>query len=88
MKVGDTVTWTSQAMGCEKKKTGTIIAMIPVNHRAMQHIPKSAKTSHIKFDTDVSRYERVLVEVSAGKNGNIKHYYCPQKAMLLLQGNF
>lgn len=29
MKVGDTVTWTSQAMGCEKTKTGVIIAEIP-----------------------------------------------------------
>lgn len=87
MKVGDTVTWVSQAMGCEKEKVGIIIAMIPANHRAMQHIPKSAKASHIKFDTDVSRYERVLVEVSAGKNGNIKHYYCPQKSALFRQGN-
>lgn len=87
MKVGDTVTWISQAMGSDKEKSGTIIAIIPANHKAMQHIPKSAKTSHIKFDTDVSRYERVLVEVSAGKDGNIKHYYCPQKSVLLHQGN-
>ena len=86
MKVGDKVTWTSQAGGSEKTKHGVIIAMIPVKHGAMQHIPKTAKSSHIKFDTNVSlSRDRALVAVPAGKNGQITHYYCPEKSVLLKQ---
>lgn len=84
MKVGDTVTWTSQAMGCEKTKTGVVIAEIPAGRKANPHIPKTAKKSHIKFDTvrGGSRYDRVLVAVPAGKDGDITHYYCPNKNIL------
>lgn len=87
MKVGDKVTWTSQALGCEKTKTGVIIAEIPARNKAKRHIPSGAKKSHIKFDTDCSIYDRMLVAVPAGKDGNITHYYCPNKSVLIAQGN-
>ncbi len=87
MKVGDKVTWTSQAMGCEKTKTGVIIAEIPARHKAKQHIPKTAKKSHIKFDTDCSIYDRILVAVPVGKDDKITHYYCPNRNVLIMQGN-
>lgn len=86
MKVGDKVTWTSQAMGSEKTKTGVIISEIPAGHKAKQHVPKTAKKSHIKFDTDCSIYDRMLVAVPAGKDSNITHYYCPTKSVLIAQG--
>lgn len=86
MKVGDTVTWTSQAMGCEKTKTGVIIAEIPAGNNAKRYIPKTAKKSHIKFDTGKSIYDRVLVAVPAGKDGKITHYYCPNKRVLEKNG--
>lgn len=87
MKIGDTVTWTSQAMGCEKTKTGKVIYEIPAGESAMNKVPKDAKTSHIKLGTDKSVYDRILVAVPAGKDGNIKHYYCPLKSVLESQGN-
>ena len=87
MKIGDTVTWTSQAMGREKTKTGKVIAEIPAGESAMNKVPKGAKTSHIKLGTDKSVYGRILVAVPAGKYGNITHYYCPLKSVLEAQGN-
>lgn len=87
MEVGDTVIWTSQAMGCEKTKTGKIIAEIPSGESAMLKVPKDAKTSHIKLGSDKSVHDRVLVAVPAGKDGNITHYYCPLKRVLEAQGN-
>lgn len=49
MKVGDKVAWVSQAQGCWKNKSGTVIADIP-----------------------------------AGKDGQITHYYCPRKSVVVL----
>lgn len=80
------VTWTSQSMGVEKEKTGTVIAIIPANTSAMAHVPSDAKTSYIKFK-DISLMDRVLVAVPAGKDRQISHYYCPAKSVLEEQGN-
>lgn len=87
MKIGDTVAWTSQAMGCEKEKKGTVIAEIPAKSGARKHVPPTAKKSHIKFDNDKSVCDRILVAVPAGKDGQIIHYYCPLKSVLEAQGN-
>lgn len=87
MKIGDIVTWTSQAMGCDKTKTGTVIAEIPAKNGARKYVPSTAKKSHIKFDNDKSVYDRILVAVPAGKDGQIIHYYCPLKSVLEAQGN-
>jgi hypothetical protein len=82
MNKGDTVTWTSQSQGSEKTKTGIVVAIISAGHRAMQHLPEDTKNSHVKFGSDVSIFDRVLVAVPAGKNGQITHYYCPRINML------
>jgi len=88
LKTGDKVTWTSQAMGCEKNKNRCNYYGYPgKGHKAKQHIPKTAKKSHIKFDTDCSTYDRILIAVPAGKDGKITHYYCPRKSVLVAQGN-
>lgn len=86
MKTGETVTWTSQAQGSEKTKTGTVIAEIKAGESAMQFVPETAKKSHIKFE-DISSKDRILVEVLAGKDSRITHYYCPLKSVLEMQGN-
>ncbi len=86
MGVGDKVTWTSQALGCWKEKSGIVIAEIPVGTSAMQYVPKTAKKSHIKF-ADKSSNERMLVAVPSGRDGKITHYYCPRKCVLIAQGN-
>lgn len=86
MKVGDNVTWTSQALGCWTEKRGTVVAEIQKGDSAMRHVPRNANKSHIKFK-DISAIDRVLVAVPAGKDGGITHYYCPSKSVLTSQGN-
>lgn len=86
MKVGDKVTWENQSQGCMTKKTGDIIAEIPAGTSAMQYVRKTEKKSHVKFK-DISAIDRVLIAVPAGKDGAIMHYYCPAKAVLVMQGN-
>ncbi len=87
MKKGDIVTWESQSGGVIKKKTGEIIAMISSGDGAMRLLPESAKKSHIKFDKDVSAWDRALVAVKTGKDNQLTHYYCPSVKVLAEQGN-
>lgn len=84
MKVGDKVTWTSQALGCWTEKSGTVIAEIPSGASAMQYIPETAKKSHIKFK-DISEVDRVLVAVPAGKDNQLTHYYAPTEKTVARQ---
>lgn len=78
MKVGDKVIWFSSWT----EKRGVLIADIPAGTSAMRHIPASAKKSHSKIDKDKSSIDRMLVEVKAGKYGQITHYYAPRKSLL------
>lgn len=87
MKAGDKVVWRSQAMGCAKTKKGTVVAEVPAEYSAMVHIPDATRASHIKFSVDKSANDRVLIAVPAGKDGQITHYYCPLKSILINQGN-
>lgn len=82
MEIGQTVTWTSQAMGCEKSKTGKVLAVIRAGQSARALIPATAKKSHIKGCKDISQFDRILVEVPTGKNERIKHYYTPKLSMI------
>ena len=81
MNIGQTVTWTSGALGSEKTKTGKVLAIVRSGQSVMALIPESAKKSHIKTSTDKSKFDRVLVEVYAGRYGGIKHYYTPKLSM-------
>lgn len=87
MKAGDYVKWESQAGGSWKEKKGTVVAIVPARKNVWKFVPKSAKKSHIKFDTSIGLMDRILVAVPAGKNKQITHYYCPTKKMLEEQGN-
>lgn len=78
IKPGDTVTWTSQASGSTKTKTGKVMAIVPAEANVMKLIPGSAKRSHIKIDMPKSIYNRVLIAVPTGKEGKITHYYAPK----------
>lgn len=81
-----TVKWTSQALGCEMEKCGEIISIIPQNESAYNFLPVGVKKSHIKFG-DKSERERVLIQVKAGVNKKINHYYAPLRSVLERQGN-
>ena len=86
-KAGDKVTWTSQAQGSCTEKSGTVVADIPAGKSALQFIPVGVKKSHLKFDKTRSTIDRMLVAVPAGKDGQITHYYCPRKSVLVAQEN-
>lgn len=86
IEVGKKVTWTSQAQGSDKTKTGTVIAIVPPQKDANMLLPPNVKSSHVKYG-QISIYERVLVAVPAGKDGKATHYYCPRKSILEMQGN-
>ena len=85
-KEGDKVTWASQAQGFCTEKSGVVVADIPAGKSALQFIPVGAKKSHLKFDKTRSAIDRMLVAVPAGKDGQITHYYCPRKSVLVAQG--
>lgn len=88
LEVGKEVSWVSQSQGSQKRKTGTVIAILQKKESAKELIPKTVKKSHIKFCVDSSLdSDRALVAVPAGKDGNITHYYCPTLSSLLMQGN-
>nr|WP_300842342.1 hypothetical protein [uncultured Acetatifactor sp.] len=86
MKAGDKVKWKSQSQGSWVEKIGTVVADVPAGTNAKQYAPDLAKKSHFKFD-DVSKVDRVLVAVPAGKDGKITHYYCPRRSVLVAQWN-
>ena len=79
---GDKVRWKSPAMGIGREKIGVVLEVIPSGVDVKQFIPSGAKKSHIKFDTAISKNDRALVVVAAGKNGNIRHYYTPRLSVL------
>ena len=79
---GDKVRWKSPAMGIGREKIGVVLKVIPSGVNAKQFIPSGAKKSHIIFDTAISKHDRALVAVAAGKDGNIRHYYTPRLSVL------
>lgn len=81
IEAGKSVAWVSQSRGFNTEKEGVVISIIPAGESAMSLVPETEKKSHIKFQ-DKSQFDRVLVAVPAGKDGNIKHYYCPLKSVL------
>lgn len=78
------MTWRSQAGGSWTEKTGAVIREVPAGESARQYVPNWIRKSHVKFD-DVSKNDRMLVAVPAGKDGKITHYYCPRKSVLTVK---
>ena len=53
IKVGDKVTWESQARGSWVEKRGTVVAVVPPGESALGWVPLGTKKSHIKFEADI-----------------------------------
>ena len=86
IKVGDKVTWESQAQGSWREKTGKVLAIVPAGENVMPKIPTTAKRSHAKISSSVSQYDRALVAVPAGAYGGLTHYYAPRLSALEVTG--
>ena len=83
IKVGDVVTWESQARGSWVEKCGTVVAVVPPGGSALGRVPAGTKKSHIKFETDIYlRGDRAVVAVPAGAYGGLTHYYAPRVSVL------
>jgi hypothetical protein len=41
LKVGDKVTWTSQANGCTRTKVGEVVEMVPASEMPISKVPRS-----------------------------------------------
>lgn len=83
IRVGDIVTWESQARGSWVEKRGTVVAVVPPGESALGWVPAGTPKSHIKFEVDVYlKGERAVVAVSAGKQKQATHYYAPRVSVL------
>ena len=83
IKVGDKVTWESQARGSWVEKRGTVVAVVPPGESALGWVPLGTKKSHIKFEADIYlRGDRAVVAVPAGAYGGLTHYYAPRLSVL------
>ena len=83
---GDTVTWTSQAIGTEKTKTGKVIAIVPAGEDVSKLLPEVVVKNHIKYSSSISTIDRVLVAVPAGKDKQTIHYYTPRVSAFAREG--
>jgi len=91
LSVGKTVSWTSQAAGCSKTKTGKSLAIVLCRQRSFTMLRKALGTpklpmSRIKFQ-DVSQIDRLLVAVprlnAKGEPTGTVDYYAPPLSAFL-----
>lgn len=76
VKPGDTVTWTSQAGGVWKEKTGTVVAVVPQQESVENFLPAGVAKSRVKGQS-CSFWERVLVAVPRA-SGKRCDFYLPR----------
>lgn len=86
MKVGDVVSWESQASGAVKKKTGVIVAVVPAKHNA-RIILGDFKDCQWAWGGGFSRnHESYLVSVKTGKSEEAKKtIYWPRVSSLKME---
>ncbi|OXM84593.1 hypothetical protein [Paenibacillus rigui] len=81
LQVGDKVKWSSQAQGSVKEKAGMVIAIVPGGQRASKYLPDGIEMknkTYVKFDTEIAKHVRYIVEVPRGGKSVKFDYYCPR----------
>lgn len=86
VKIGDIVTWESQARASWKVKEGRVMAIIPPYTDARNYLSEDIKESRCRFDGR-SQNERLLVRVMGGAKGNLEYYYAPRISAVSLKRN-
>ena len=76
VKVGDWVTWASQANGSPTKKTGMVVAVVPEGLLPVGFDPRLEAEYTRMFDLSVRTHESYLVEVK--KPGRKPMIYRPR----------
>ena len=74
--IGDVITWTSQASGVLKVKTGKVIAIVCKDKKLSDCIPFGVPKSRIKAQDTNWVSDRYVVEVPR-KTGTIDYYAVP-----------
>lgn len=67
-QIGDTVTWTSQAGGKSKTKTGKVVAAVPAGKSGREYLPLGVGLSATRIPSFNSRdHESYLIQVGKSK---------------------
>lgn len=77
VKIGDQVEWFSSYT----RKHGILLAIVPAD-TSIRAVTPACKPSHIKYDNDLSPFERALVKVMGGVDGCAEYYYGPRASLL------
>lgn len=90
-KIGDTVSWTSQAGGHRKKKIGKVIAVIQPNELPQYVIPKiflQTAPYKLMFDRPMSPRGKhsYLIAMKPGPKGGKAKVYWPTKKLKREEG--
>jgi len=78
-KVGDSVTWTSQAAGIAKEKRGTVLAILPGMkdaYEALKELGIEEKNVNVHAGNR-SQFGRYLIEVKLSDKQKVRHVYAP-----------
>lgn len=88
--IGSTVSWTSQAGGYEKQKTGVVVALLPKGRSAYALVPSDGRNEHgqinmasTKFQNHNFNNDRYLVRVPRGGKSTRNDYYAPRVGQVL-----
>lgn len=87
ISVGTKVTWSSQAGGTRRQKTGVVAAIVevgenPFKMRGVGELLENTPKSRIKFDGGERKLVRALVEVPRGGKSLLSDFYCPYASLL------
>jgi len=82
LRAGQKATWSSQAGGHWKTKTGTLVAIVPPHRSAYRYLPAKLPRSRRKFDVNYSEIERAVVEVPRDDGSGITDFYAPRLSQL------
>lgn len=71
-KVGDRVTWSSQAGGFTAEKTGVVVALVPAGRGATESLPYELKRMALprRYDGWPRDHESYVIKVKVGKMDN------------------
>lgn len=78
---GTMVTWESHGMGFSRRKTGTVIALIPAGVDPVEVCPelRAVPRSRVKFDLRPATVDRYVIRVyRLSRRGGLDSYYGPR----------
>src|SRR5688572_23148055 len=82
LKVGDTASWVSQSAGKRERKKGSVRAIVYAGDNVrmvLRRLKIDVPRNRVRAETDISPYDRYLVEVAAERGGApVTLYHVPR----------